>query len=83
MTREARLGTVRRHDREQCRHDIARRAWSDEPMSVVQRLKAGVIDLQSRLRAERLLLDPQPALTSRLRARIHAAREFIWLLGAP
>jgi hypothetical protein len=83
MRREAKLGTVPRHDQEQCRHDIARRAWSDEPTSVVQRLETGVIDLQSRLRAESLVLDPQPALTSRLRARIDAARELICLLGTP
>jgi hypothetical protein len=81
MRRRAKAETIQRRNQEQRRHDIARRAWSDEPMSVVERLEAGVADLQSRLKAESLLVEPQPGLSSHLRQRIDAARELIRLFG--
>jgi hypothetical protein len=82
MRRRAKAETIQRQDREQRRHDIARMAWSDEPMSVVQRLQSGVRDLQSRLDAEGLRLEPQPSLSFHLRERIKAARDLIRVLGA-
>jgi hypothetical protein len=82
MRRKAKDKTIRGCDREERRHDIARAAWSDEPVPVVLRLQAGVADLQSRLEAERLNLRPQPGLNSRLRERIKAARDLLQLLGA-
>jgi hypothetical protein len=82
MRRRAKTETIRRREREQRRHDIARTAWSDEPMSVVQRLQAGLADLRSRLDAERLRLKPQPTLSFHLRKRIKATRDLIRLLEA-
>jgi hypothetical protein len=81
MRRRAKAEKPQGRDQELRRHDVARRAWSDEPMSVVQRLEAGVTDLQSRLNAERLRLEPQPSLSSHLRQRIEAARDLIRVLG--
>jgi hypothetical protein len=81
MRRRAKAKKPQGGDQELRRHDVARRAWSDEPMSVVQRLEAGVTDLQSRLKAERLRLEPQCSLSSRLCQRIEAARDLIRLLG--
>jgi hypothetical protein len=80
MRRRAKAETIQRREHEQRRPDIARTAWSDEPISVVQRLEAGVADLQSRLKADSLLVKPQPSLSFQLRQRIDAARELIRLL---
>jgi hypothetical protein len=77
MRRRAKAETNRHPGQEEPRHDVAKRAWSDEPMSVVPRLKAGVTDLQSRLNAESLRLEPQPSLSSHLRQPIEAARDLI------
>jgi hypothetical protein len=60
MRRPAKTETIRRRKREQRRHDIARTAWSDETMSVVQRLQAGLADLRSRLEAERFAGNRDP-----------------------
>jgi hypothetical protein len=74
---------IRDPNQEEHRHDIARMAWSDEPIPVAQRLKAGLADLESRLDAERLRRrKPQPGLRSRLRQRIKAARGLLKLFGA-
>jgi hypothetical protein len=82
MRRPAKTETIRRRKREQRRHDIARTAWSDEPMSVVQRLQAGLADLRSRLEAERLRLKSHSTLSFHLRKRIKATRDLIRLLEA-
>jgi hypothetical protein len=82
MRRRSKDEPIRGPGQEDRRHDIARMAWSDEQMPVVQRLKAGVADLESRLDAERLRLKPQPSLSSHLRQRIKAARDLLKLLGA-
>jgi hypothetical protein len=81
MRRRAKAEAIQRRDQEQRTHDTARRALSDEPMSVVQRLEAGITDLQSRLKAESLHPDPQLTLSLQLGERIAAAREVIRLLG--
>ncbi len=82
MKGRAKDETLRDGDKEQRRHEIARREWSDEPISVVQRLQAGVADLESRLEAERLRVKPDPGLSSQLRKRIEVARDLIRLLEA-
>ena len=66
-----------RRKREQRRHDIARKAWSDETMSVVQRLQAGLADLRSRLEAERFRRKSRSTLSFHLRKRIKATRDLI------
>jgi hypothetical protein len=81
MRRRAKDETILGGDREERRHDIARMAWSDEPMPVVQRLQAGIADLESRLDAERLRLKAQPALSFHLRERIKTARDLLQRLG--
>jgi hypothetical protein len=51
-----------------------RMAWSNEPMSVVQRLQAGVTDVRSRLEAESLRLKPRPSELSTARTDSSGAR---------
>jgi hypothetical protein len=82
VRRPAKTETIRRRKREQRRHDIARTAWSDETMSVVQRLQAGLADLRSRLEAERFRRKSQSTLSFHLRKRIKATRDLIRLLEA-
>jgi hypothetical protein len=82
MRRPAKTETIRRRKGEQRRHDIARTAWSDETMSVVQRLQAGLADLRSRLEAERFRLKSRSPLSFHLRKRIKATRDLIRLLEA-
>jgi hypothetical protein len=82
MKRRSKDQTIHGGDREERRHDIARMAWSDEPMPVVRRLQAGVADLESRLDAERLGLKANSGLSFHLRERIKAARDLLQLLEA-
>jgi hypothetical protein len=82
VRRPAKTETIRRRKREQRRHEIARTAWSDETMSVVQRLQAGLADLRSRLEAERFRRKSQSTLSFHLRKRIKATRDLIRLLEA-